>query len=149
MLDGEEGKKEKGKGRMGWECSLARVVGYNRGKAILAGEGLPCHPFDALTLWYTYNLLIDIMGADGGSIPDRSDLVKTKARTVQTDKAHLRELFFFCALSKVSAVALPIRISRGGFSLDCWRFSADVLPSDSCPSPWWLIPSESCTTRMR
>ncbi|ORX35712.1 Rtf2 RING-finger-domain-containing protein [Kockovaella imperatae] len=40
------------------------------------------------------------MGADGGSIPDRTDLVKTKARTVQTDKAYLRELFLFCALSK-------------------------------------------------
>ncbi|ORY32914.1 Rtf2 RING-finger-domain-containing protein [Naematelia encephala] len=40
------------------------------------------------------------MGADGGSIPDRRDLVKTKAKAEQTDKALLRELFFLCALSK-------------------------------------------------
>lgn len=42
------------------------------------------------------------MGADGGSIPDRSDMVKTKARTRVTDKDILREIFFLCALSKVS-----------------------------------------------
>lgn len=42
------------------------------------------------------------MGADGGSIPDRRDLVKTKGKTEKTDKALLRERFFFCALSKVS-----------------------------------------------
>ncbi|WVR06860.1 hypothetical protein IAU60_003896 [Kwoniella sp. DSM 27419] len=40
------------------------------------------------------------MGADGGSIPDRRDLVKTKAKTEQTDKALLRELYFLCALSR-------------------------------------------------
>ncbi|WVQ99520.1 hypothetical protein IAU59_006656 [Kwoniella sp. CBS 9459] len=40
------------------------------------------------------------MGADGGSIPDRRDLVRTKAKTEQTDKALLRELFLLCALSK-------------------------------------------------
>ncbi|WVQ81735.1 hypothetical protein IAT38_003860 [Cryptococcus sp. DSM 104549] len=40
------------------------------------------------------------MGADGGSIPDRRDLVKTKGKAEQTDKALLRELFFLCALSK-------------------------------------------------
>ena len=48
------------------------------------------------------------MGADGGSIPDRSDLVKTKAKAVQLDKAHLRELFFFCALSRVSGPRSPL-----------------------------------------
>ena len=42
------------------------------------------------------------MGADGGSIPDRRDLVKTKGKTQITDKALLRELYFFCALSKAS-----------------------------------------------
>lgn len=42
------------------------------------------------------------MGADGGSIPDRRDLVKTKGKLEKTDKALLRERFFFCALSKVS-----------------------------------------------
>lgn len=41
------------------------------------------------------------MGADGGSIPDRSDMVKTKARSKVTDKDVLREIFFLCALSKV------------------------------------------------
>lgn len=47
---------------------------------------------------FTGNL---IMGADGGSIPDRRDLVRTKGKAEVTDKALLRELFFFCALSKV------------------------------------------------
>ncbi|KAK8864586.1 hypothetical protein IAR55_001836 [Kwoniella newhampshirensis] len=40
------------------------------------------------------------MGADGGSIPDRRDLVKTKGKAEQTDKALQRELFILCALSK-------------------------------------------------
>lgn len=44
------------------------------------------------------------MGADGGSIPDRRDLVRTKGKAEVTDKALLRELFFFCALSKVRRV---------------------------------------------
>ncbi len=43
------------------------------------------------------------MGADGGSIPDRRDLVRTKVKAEITDKALLRELFFLCALSKVSS----------------------------------------------
>lgn len=40
------------------------------------------------------------MGADGGSIPDRRDLVKTKGKTEQADKESLKALFFLCALSK-------------------------------------------------
>ncbi|WVO15936.1 hypothetical protein L204_103601 [Cryptococcus depauperatus] len=40
------------------------------------------------------------MGADGGSIPDRRDLVRTKGKTEQADKNTLRELFFLCAISK-------------------------------------------------
>ncbi|KAJ2989273.1 hypothetical protein NUW54_g8839 [Trametes sanguinea] len=41
------------------------------------------------------------MGNDGGSIPDRRDLVRTKAKTEQADKANqLRAMWFFCALSK-------------------------------------------------
>ncbi|KAG8220670.1 DUF602-domain-containing protein [Butyriboletus roseoflavus] len=41
------------------------------------------------------------MGNDGGSIPDRRDLVKTKAKTEQADKANqVRARWFFCALSK-------------------------------------------------
>ncbi|OCF61014.1 hypothetical protein L486_00658 [Kwoniella mangroviensis CBS 10435] len=40
------------------------------------------------------------MGADGGSIPDRRDLVRTKAQAGQTDKSLLRELYILCALSK-------------------------------------------------
>ena len=56
--------------------------------------------------------LSDNMGADGGSIPDRRDLVKTKGRAEITDKALLRELYFFCALSKVSTsrVSMSLRI---------------------------------------
>ncbi|KAG7091197.1 hypothetical protein E1B28_010248 [Marasmius oreades] len=41
------------------------------------------------------------MGNDGGSIPDRRDLVKTKAKAEQADKANqTRARWFFCALSK-------------------------------------------------
>ncbi|KAJ2965233.1 hypothetical protein NUW54_g14187 [Trametes sanguinea] len=41
------------------------------------------------------------MGNDGGSIPDRRDLVRTKAKAEQADKANqLRAMWFFCALSK-------------------------------------------------
>lgn len=47
------------------------------------------------------------MGADGGSIPDRRDLVKTKGKAEVTDRALLRELFFLCALSKV-ILSLPL-----------------------------------------
>lgn len=48
------------------------------------------------------------MGADGGSIPDRSDLVRTKAKAKTTDKDLLRELFYLCALSKVSLDPKPL-----------------------------------------
>jgi hypothetical protein len=42
------------------------------------------------------------MGNDGGSIPDRRDLVRTKGKAEQADKANqLRARWFFCALSKV------------------------------------------------
>lgn len=42
------------------------------------------------------------MGNDGGSIPDRRDLVKTKPKAEQADKANqVRARWFFCALSKV------------------------------------------------
>ncbi|KXN82161.1 hypothetical protein AN958_02970 [Leucoagaricus sp. SymC.cos] len=41
------------------------------------------------------------MGNDGGSIPDRRDLVKTKQKAEQADKANqTRARWFFCALSK-------------------------------------------------
>ncbi|KAF9268505.1 DUF602-domain-containing protein [Marasmius fiardii PR-910] len=41
------------------------------------------------------------MGNDGGSIPDRRDLVKTKAKAEQADKANqTKARWFFCALSK-------------------------------------------------
>lgn len=42
------------------------------------------------------------MGNDGGSIPDRRDLVKTRPKAEQADKANqVRARWFFCALSKV------------------------------------------------
>ncbi|WOO80701.1 Protein RTF2 [Vanrija pseudolonga] len=47
------------------------------------------------------------MGADGGSIPDRRDLVKTKGKAEQADKAAQRERFLFCALSK-KPLAKPV-----------------------------------------
>jgi len=41
------------------------------------------------------------MGNDGGSIPDRRDLVRTKGKAEQADKANqTRAKWFFCALSK-------------------------------------------------
>ncbi|KAF5390516.1 hypothetical protein D9757_002710 [Collybiopsis confluens] len=41
------------------------------------------------------------MGNDGGSIPDRRDLVRTKAKAEQADRANqTRARWFFCALSK-------------------------------------------------
>ncbi|KAG1908816.1 Rtf2 RING-finger-domain-containing protein [Suillus fuscotomentosus] len=41
------------------------------------------------------------MGNDGGSIPDRRDLVKSKKKAEQADKANqTRAVWFFCALSK-------------------------------------------------
>lgn len=41
------------------------------------------------------------MGADGGSIPDRRDLVKTRGKAEKADKGVARERFFYCALSRV------------------------------------------------
>ena len=42
------------------------------------------------------------MGNDGGSIPDRRDLVRNKPKAKQADKANqTRAKWFFCALSKV------------------------------------------------
>ncbi|KAI0757535.1 Rtf2 RING-finger-domain-containing protein [Daedaleopsis nitida] len=41
------------------------------------------------------------MGNDGGSIPDRRDLVKSKPKAEQADRANqIRAMWFFCALSK-------------------------------------------------
>lgn len=48
-------------------------------------------------------LLTINMGNDGGSIPYRIDLVKTKAKEEKTDEKGLaRALWLLCALSKVS-----------------------------------------------
>jgi hypothetical protein len=48
-------------------------------------------------------LLAINMGNDGGSIPYRIDLVKTKAKEEKTDEKGLaRALWLLCALSKVS-----------------------------------------------
>jgi len=42
------------------------------------------------------------MGNDGGSIPKRDDLVKTKKkRSREDDKDKVRQMWAFCALSKV------------------------------------------------
>ena len=42
------------------------------------------------------------MGNDGGSIPDRRDLVRSKPKAEQVDRANqTRAKWFFCALSKV------------------------------------------------
>ncbi|CAK9784008.1 DUF602-domain-containing protein [Cutaneotrichosporon oleaginosum] len=47
------------------------------------------------------------MGADGGSIPDRRDLVKTRGKAAVADKAVARERFFNCALSR-KRLAKPV-----------------------------------------
>lgn len=53
------------------------------------------------------------MGNDGGSIPDRRDLVKTKVKAEQADKANqTRARWFFCALSKVRPHSLQTHSVR-------------------------------------
>ncbi|KAG6837170.1 hypothetical protein H0H93_013760 [Arthromyces matolae] len=48
------------------------------------------------------------MGNDGGSIPDRRDLVRNKPKAEQADKANqTRARWFFCALSKASIIKSP------------------------------------------
>jgi hypothetical protein len=50
------------------------------------------------------------MGNDGGSIPKRVDLVKSKQKRVrEDDKDRARQLWAFCALSKVRAGLCAIR----------------------------------------
>ncbi|KAI0717493.1 Rtf2 RING-finger-domain-containing protein [Cerioporus squamosus] len=50
---------------------------------------------------YTLSLVFAAMGNDGGSIPDRRDLVKSKPKAEQADRANqIRAMWFFCALSK-------------------------------------------------
>ena len=52
------------------------------------------------------------MGNDGGSIPDRRDLVRTKGKAEQADKANqTRARWFFCALSKVPSLPLASRVA--------------------------------------
>ncbi|EAU93478.2 hypothetical protein CC1G_12072 [Coprinopsis cinerea okayama7 len=49
------------------------------------------------------------MGNDGGSIPDRRDLVKTKAKAEQVDKAsQTKARWFYCALSKEPIVSCAL-----------------------------------------
>ena len=58
------------------------------------------------------HLLSFEMGNDGGSIPDRRDLVRNKPKAEQADKANqTRARWFFCALSKVCSF-LPLRFWR-------------------------------------
>jgi len=55
----------------------------------------------ANTTFLLVDYCTDTMGNDGGSIPDRRDLVRTKAKAEQADKANQqRARWFFCALSK-------------------------------------------------
>ncbi|KAF8645055.1 hypothetical protein AX16_008113 [Volvariella volvacea WC 439] len=55
------------------------------------------------------------MGNDGGSIPDRRDLVRTKAKAEQLDKAnHTRARWFFCALSKLKLQEPIVSCELGG-----------------------------------
>jgi hypothetical protein len=49
------------------------------------------------------------MGNDGGSIPYRIDLVKTKAKEEKTDEKGLaRALWLLCALSKVRLIPVLV-----------------------------------------
>lgn len=64
------------------------------------------------------------MGNDGGSIPDRRDLVKNKPKAEQADKANqIRALWLFCALSKV----------RSRSSLGLWNTALTELYSATTP----------------
>jgi hypothetical protein len=76
------------------------------------------------------------MGNDGGSIPDRRDLVRNKPKAEQADKANqTRAKWFFCALSKVG----PDN-----------RFALHPLTLPSCSVNWrnqsLLVGWENCTT---
>ena len=63
-------------------------------------EPLQRHFFNVYLIYSLYTK--PSMGNDGGSIPDRRDLVRTKGKAEQADKANqTRARWFFCALSKV------------------------------------------------
>jgi hypothetical protein len=74
------------------------------------------------------------MGNDGGSIPDRRDLVRNKPKAEQVDKANqTRARWFFCALSKVSTYDLVVlySISDKLHSFPCKNLSCLVLLENS------------------
>lgn len=78
------------------------------------------------------------MGNDGGSIPDRRDLVKNKPKAEQADKANqIRARWFFCALSKVSAYDLVVLYPI-----------SDKLHSSHCKNLSCLVPLENSIIRM-
>ncbi|KNZ76140.1 UPF0549 like protein [Termitomyces sp. J132] len=53
------------------------------------------------------------MGNDGGSIPDRRDLVKSKPKAEQADKANqTRARWFFCALSKAKEPVVSCALGK-------------------------------------
>jgi hypothetical protein len=60
------------------------------------------------------SLFATTMGGDGGSIPDRSDLVRTRGKAQVADKrSQLVAVWCFCALSKVSFPCISCLVTRG------------------------------------
>jgi hypothetical protein len=88
-------------------CSIAG--GPRRAIQFLSDHFDACHIRDVThsrdtttTTTITTTLHLENMGNDGGSIPDRRDLVRNKPKAEQADKANqTRARWFFCALSKV------------------------------------------------
>jgi hypothetical protein len=132
---------------------------------INGGEGVasaPCHPtvcpssvFLFLCSSFAFSFTEPFaMGADGGSIPDRRDLVKTKGKAEVTDKALLRELYYLCALSKVSRTETEpaLCISNAVTLVTAARAGpivADPPLRDRSHDRSCSILSASCTTRTR
>ena len=78
------------------------------------------------------------MGNDGGSIPDRRDLVRNKPKAEQADKANqTRARWFFCALSKVRLTKLMASV-RWLKPMDVCA-SAPVTRAHSVMRPWQTI----------
>ncbi|KAG6856671.1 hypothetical protein H0H87_002048 [Tephrocybe sp. NHM501043] len=95
------------------------------------------------------------MGNDGGSIPDRRDLVKSKPKAEQADKANqTRARWFFCALSKASFTSFAYRVfnnrsDRGNYRnrscRDVKKLTLDLNPSraltpDGSERPQFICP---------
>jgi hypothetical protein len=92
---------------------------------------------------YHHHLTSRNMGNDGGSIPDRRDLVRNKPKAEQADKANqTRARWFFCALSKV-------RLTKPTALVHLAKTHGRVCLSAHCRSPSCHANLENYTIKMR